>query len=189
MKSAGDMVPVAGGDDEMTVGAFDMVSEGTEVASGDFVEEVGVDFKLLVGADELEVVRVDRLIVMRVVEPAADSDWKPADAVKLESGEIPAVGGTTELVLLIVKNEKEVDVGLGKEETELLLAGIGVWTGVDELVLGWSPPIDELEVAVGFLELGMIEGLDSTVLEELRVFEVLEEGNVDEVLEPSPTAG
>lgn len=135
MKSAGDIVPVAGGDDEMTVGAFDMVSEGTEVISGGFVEEMGVDFELLIGADELEVVRVDRFIVMSVVDPAADPDWKLADAAKLEGDEIPAVGGTTELVLLSVKNEKEAAVTLDKEETELLITGIGVWIGVEELVL------------------------------------------------------
>ena len=135
MKSAGDIVPVAGGDDEMTVGAFDMVSEGTEVISGGFVEEMGVDFELLIGADELEVVRVDRFIVMSVVDPAADPDWKLADAAKLEGDEIPAVGGTTELVLLSVKNEKEATVTLDKEETELLITGIGVWIGVEELVL------------------------------------------------------
>jgi len=135
LKSAGDIVPVAGGDDEMTVGAFDMVSEGTEVISGGFVEEMGVDFELLIGADELEVVRVDRFIVMSVVDPAADPDWKLADAAKLEGDEIPAVGGTTELVLLSVKNEKEAAVTLDKEETELLITGIGVWIGVEELVL------------------------------------------------------
>ena len=119
----------------MTVGAFDMVSEGTEVISGGFVEEMGVDFELLIGADELEVVRVDRFIVMSVVDPAADPDWKLADAAKLEGDEIPAVGGTTELVLLSVKNEKEAAVTLDKEETELLITGIGVWIGVEELVL------------------------------------------------------
>jgi hypothetical protein len=181
------MVPVAGGDDEMTVGAFDMVSDGIEVVSGDFVVDVGWDFELVVGTAALDVVRVEGLVVMSVVELAADSEWNPADAAKPEADEAPAVGGTTELVLLSVKNENEEDVGLGKEETESLLAGMGVWIGVDELLLGCTSPADELEVIVGFLELGMIEGLESTVLEELRGTE--EEDNVEEVLDPPPTAG
>jgi len=94
-----------------------------------------VVFELLVGAGALEVVRVERLIVTTVVEPAAASDWKPADAAKVAADDAPAVGARTVPVLLSVKNAKEVEVGIGKEETELLLAGVVVWTGVDELDL------------------------------------------------------
>jgi hypothetical protein len=49
----------------MTVGAFDMVSGGSEVMSGIFVEEA---------KDGLELVRVERLITMTVVESPPSPD-------------------------------------------------------------------------------------------------------------------
>lgn len=58
----------------MTVGASDMVSAGTEVVGGIFVEEDGDGFELVVEVGRLEGVRVERLITMTVVESAPDPD-------------------------------------------------------------------------------------------------------------------
>jgi len=68
------MVPLAGGADEMTVGAADMVSAGIEVVGGTCLEEDGDGFELVVEGSRLEAVRVERLITMTVVESAPDPD-------------------------------------------------------------------------------------------------------------------
>jgi hypothetical protein len=56
----------------MTVGAFDMVSAGTEVVGGTFLGEDGDSLELVVEVGRLEAVRVERLITMTVVESAPD---------------------------------------------------------------------------------------------------------------------
>jgi hypothetical protein len=119
----------------MTVGAFDMVSGGSEVMSGIFVEEA---------KDGLELVRVERLITMTVVESPPSPDWKPADAARLvDDG--PGVGSMTELVLLSEKKGTETDVGFDKGEAELLVI-TEIWLVVDDPVLGCASPAAELEI-------------------------------------------
>lgn len=100
----------------MIVGAFEKVSDGIERSDG--FEEVDDDeLDALTNWDPLDVVIVEKAIVMSVVDSAADSDWKPADAAKPEEDEGTVVGNTTELVLLSVKNEIDVAVVVDSEET------------------------------------------------------------------------
>jgi hypothetical protein len=115
--TAGDTVPVAGGIDEMIVGASETVSAGTEFVSAIWEDEVGEAFGVLGGEVALNVVTVEKLITMMLVESVPVSDWKPADAAKLED-EGPTIGVGTGLVLLSVKNGSEVDEGVAGEAAE-----------------------------------------------------------------------
>jgi hypothetical protein len=185
----------------MIVGATDMVTEGTEVGFTS-VEEVGDDSELVVGADTPE--------LFMVVGPAADPVWNPADVAKLESDERPVVSGTSELLLLRLKNETEVDAVFGKEETELLVMDAVVWLVVDEPTLGcWSFPDDELGltralelVSTKELEIPELPAWEDeelwllTKVEELPGCDEIDEETVadvpaceEAVLEPAETAG
>jgi hypothetical protein len=125
LKSAGEMVPAAGGTDDIIVGAAVTVSGITEEINR---EEEDTEDEVFGTWDELlEVVDADVMVlksmVMIVVE--SPSDWNPAEATSDDGGVMDSVGRGIKLVLLSEK------YGIAVVAAELGVVIRGDWLVVD----------------------------------------------------------
>jgi hypothetical protein len=125
LKSAGEMVPVAGGADDIIVGAAVTVSAITEEMDRDEEETEPVGFGNGDGLVEVvdAAVMVLTSMVMSVVE--SPSDWNPAEAANDDGGVMEPVGGGIKLVLLSEK------YGIAVIVVELDVVARGDWLVVD----------------------------------------------------------
>jgi hypothetical protein len=162
LKSAGEMVPVAGGADDIIVGAAVTVSAITEEMDRDEEETEPVGFGNGDGLVEVvdAAVMVLTSMVMSVVE--SPSDWNPAEAANDDGGVMEPVGGGIKLVLLSEK------YGIAVIVVELDVVARGDWLVVDceeddELCVcddGWtllSAPLAVEEEELEAVEIGVTD--------------------------------